>query len=249
MNIEKYRYYKNPNGTLYCSENKNVVPYIKEKIDLMYADPPYNFNAGGGKGFYRRPGKRTIIQKLKDSFGHKFNPKEFFDLTDSIPKFKPWNIYVWTNKKLMPVYLNWALKNKMNFNILTWHKMNCPPLWKNNYLPDTEYLLFFRKKGAYFDSTLNIDKYRKYWITTVNTLNKFNHPCPKPLDITLAPIEISCPPGGLVCDPYSGTGTTIVACERLGRRWISIERTKEYCETQAKRIDQEYHQFKTNHRR
>ncbi len=231
---------------MYCCNNKKIIPYIKEKIDLLYTDPPYNFNAGGGKGFYRRPGKETIIQKLNNAFGHNFNPKDFFFIVSSLQNFKPWNIYVWTNKKLIPVYLNWALKNKMTFDIIPWHKMNCPPLWKNNYLPDTEYMLFFRKKGAYFDSSLNIDKYRKYYLTSVNTNNKsrFNHPCPKPLPITLAPIEISCPAGGVVCDPYCGTGTTIVSCERQSRRWIAIDDMRKYCKIAAERIDKEYRDLK-----
>ena len=50
-------------------------------------------------------------------------------------------------------------------------------------------------------------------------------------------------PGDLVIDCFSGSGTTAVACERLGRRWIGIEISKEYCDIAVKRIEQERSQL------
>lgn len=244
--LKGYEYYRNELGVIYCGKNEIVTPLIKEKIDLLYADPPYNFNAGGGKGFYNRPSKQTIIQKLKNTFGHKFDPKDFFNLVDSINNFKPYNIYVWTNSNLILDYLNWARKNKMTYAIIPWHKLNAPPLKNNNYLPDTEYLLFFRKKRAYFDSSLETAKYRKYYLTSVNTnnVNKYDHPTPKPLEITFSPIEISCPPAGIVLDPYCGTGTTLVTAIRTGRHYIGIDDTEKYCKISKERVQDELRQFK-----
>lgn len=51
-------------------------------------------------------------------------------------------------------------------------------------------------------------------------------------------------PGDLVTDCFSGSGTTAVACERLGRRWIGIEISKEYCDIAVKRIERERSQMR-----
>lgn len=48
----------------------------------------------------------------------------------------------------------------------------------------------------------------------------------------------------VLTDPFFGSGTTGVACERLGRKWIGIEISKEYCDIAVKRIEQERNQLK-----
>ena len=48
----------------------------------------------------------------------------------------------------------------------------------------------------------------------------------------------------LVLDPFLGSGTTAVACERLKRRWIGIEIEEKYCEIAKKRIEAERRQLK-----
>ena len=42
--------------------------------------------------------------------------------------------------------------------------------------------------------------------------------------------------GDIVLDPFIGSGTTAVVCERLNRRWIGIEINPEYCEIAKQRI-------------
>jgi len=48
----------------------------------------------------------------------------------------------------------------------------------------------------------------------------------------------------IILDPFIGSGTTAIACERLNRRWIGIEISEEYCEIAAKRIENETRQLK-----
>ena len=50
--------------------------------------------------------------------------------------------------------------------------------------------------------------------------------------------------GQIVFDPFMGSGTTAVACERLGRKWFGCELEPKYCEIANKRIEAERNQLK-----
>jgi len=63
------------------------------------------------------------------------------------------------------------------------------------------------------------------------------HPTQKPLATVLPLIEYSCPPGGTVLDPFLGSGTVGIACQRLTRDCIGIEINPEYAEIARRRIE------------
>jgi len=66
-----------------------------------------------------------------------------------------------------------------------------------------------------------------------------SHPTPKPTFVFGRVIEYLTSPGDLVLDPFLGSGTTAVVCERLGRRWIGCEINSEYAAMAEKRIQRE----------
>ncbi|QEG21261.1 DNA-methyltransferase [Mariniblastus fucicola] len=49
-------------------------------------------------------------------------------------------------------------------------------------------------------------------------------------------IAATCPPGGVVLDPFSGAGTTAVVAHKLGRKFIAIDCNEEYCEMARRRL-------------
>lgn len=63
-----------------------------------------------------------------------------------------------------------------------------------------------------------------------------NHPTQKPLEIIERIIKASCPENGIVLDPFMGSGTTAVACQRLKRNYIGFEINSDYCKTIDERL-------------
>ena len=49
------------------------------------------------------------------------------------------------------------------------------------------------------------------------------HPTEKPVELLRILIETSCPPGGIVCDPFAGSGSAGEACRIVGRRYVGFE--------------------------
>ena len=65
------------------------------------------------------------------------------------------------------------------------------------------------------------------------------HPTEKPTGILEPLIEYGCPPGGLVLDPFGGSGSTGAACKATGRRAVLIEGDEKHAEDAAKRLQQD----------
>ena len=63
-----------------------------------------------------------------------------------------------------------------------------------------------------------------------------DHPTQKPLEIIERMIKASCPPGGVVFDPFMGSGTTAVAAKRCGRDFTGFELNPDYCQVIQQRL-------------
>jgi len=63
-----------------------------------------------------------------------------------------------------------------------------------------------------------------------------DHPTQKPLEIIDRMIYASCPPGGVVLDPFMGSGTTAVSAQRCGRQFVGFELNPDYCEIIQRRL-------------
>ncbi len=58
--------------------------------------------------------------------------------------------------------------------------------------------------------------------------NRDEHPCQLPETILERLILMTTDDGDIVLDPFNGTGTTVIAAKRLGRKYIGIELDKQY---------------------
>ncbi|REK40895.1 MAG: site-specific DNA-methyltransferase [Actinobacteria bacterium] len=79
-------------------------------------------------------------------------------------------------------------------------------------------------RHAVIDSEMN---------ATLNGDVFMDHPCQKPVKLLR---RLVCKYHGMILDPFTGSGTTGVACIQTGRRFIGVEIEERYCEIAAKRM-------------
>jgi DNA modification methylase len=70
------------------------------------------------------------------------------------------------------------------------------------------------------------------WSYTGNRL----HPTQKPVQVLRPLIDAFCRPGGIVLDPFCGSGSTLVAAKQLARRFIGIELDRVHYLTASRRL-------------
>lgn len=90
------------------------------------------------------------------------------------------------------------------------------------------YFLFYHPAGAMPGNV--------WEITPEDTQGRKYHYAPYPEELCYMPIRSSCPKGGIVLDPFSGTGTTIKVAYELGIRSIGIDLSEEYNKLALNRI-------------
>ena len=212
-----------------CMEGLKLID--DNSIDLVIIDPPYLLNINKVKNVSNMNRYANDLLNLKDGFDLKV-----LDLL--IQKMKKINIYIYCSKRQVKDLLNYFSNKNCNHEILTWHKQNPSPLINNNYLPDTEYILFFREKGVKLYG--NYHTKRKYYISLTNKVDKqkYKHPTIKPLELIEYHIENSSKEGDLILDCFAGSGTTLVGAINKNRRYIGFEIDKNYYEIAKKRIEE-----------
>lgn len=75
-----------------------------------------------------------------------------------------------------------------------------------------------------------------------DSAEKNGHPCPKPIGQWTKLLKRASRPGEAILDPFMGSGTTGVACVKLGRRFIGIELDPGYFDIACRRIEEAYRQ-------
>lgn len=198
------------------SENDVKALMQDEKADLVFTDPPYKLETEGGcKGKIRKSLKKL---DRNIAFIADFNPSDFLRVLPSVFSKNTFNAYIFCNKELLPIYLNWAVENKLAFNVLIWKKPSAIPIG-DSHRPDIEYLLFFRKNAIWHNALKGVNYSRCLEFGRESGL----HPTMKPIGLIANELQISSNKDSVILDCFGGSGSTLIACEQLKRKCRMIE--------------------------
>ncbi len=97
-----------------------------------------------------------------------------------------------------------------------------------------------RRRGLPHQATLTNDEFvdatRDVWEIDPESARRVGHPAPFPVELPLRLIDLYTYVGDLVCDPFMGSGSTLVAARRAGRAWVGYDTDAHYVELARRRV-------------
>jgi site-specific DNA-methyltransferase (adenine-specific) len=217
--LEDYEYFKTENGTLYQGDCLKILPLLEDdSVDLVLTDIPYNVVNRKDNG----------LRKLTKEDADVMN----FSISDLLPLCIGKTTYLFCGTEQVSLIRASFVAAGLSTRLLVWEKLNPSPMnGQHIWLSGLECCVFGKSKGAVFN-----DFCRSPILRYPSGQSKI-HPTQKPIQLFGDLIRVSSNEGDTVLDPFLGSGTTAVACEELGRRWIGIELSKDYCEIATKRLE------------
>ncbi len=254
---KKSLYYQNEEFTLIKGDSFRVLKKLPPKsIDMIFADPPYFLSSGGiscsgGKQVSVNKGDWDKSLEIKERLA--YHRKWIRECREVLKD----NGTIWVSATLHSVYAIGVALEMEGFSIINniiWQKTNpSPNLACRCFTHSTETVIWARKqltpkkKGNHtFNYELmkeeNDGKQMKdVWVfnepepefyvssvTSQSEKKEGKHPTQKPLGLLRRIIEASTNEGDLILDPFNGSGTTGIAANELGRKYIGIEQEEEY---------------------
>ena len=225
---------------IYLGDAYKLIKDVPDKsVDLIVTDPPYKIEGLSNKphGIFSKNGhtRKYEQEMLETGLG---NGMDYAILDDFMRVMKKTNIYIWCNKAMiLPLLKYFVEEKKLNFEIIILNKTNVPPFTSGHYLKDKEYCLYFWGKGVKLKPTFETGK--TVYVTKVNIQDRkdYGHPTIKPLSIIENLIRNSCERGGIVLDPFLGSGTTALAAKHLERNYIGFEINENYYKIAKDRLN------------
>ena len=137
-------------NTIQLGDCYELIKNIPDKsIDLVYVDIPYLYDSGGNVKENASALNKRVAKKMNNDLAKIKDGIDYSILDEFIRISKYIYIYVWCSKKQIFDLMDYFIKkHNCNFDILTWCKTNPTPTAFNQYLPDIEYCLLFKEKGA-----------------------------------------------------------------------------------------------------
>ena len=249
--MSKKYYYENKDFKLILGDSLKILKNIEPKsIDMIFADPPYflsddGISCSGGKMVSVNKGAWDKSISIEEK--HKFNRK-WIKLCYQVLKD---NGTIWISGTMHNIYsIGMALEQEgfKIINNITWRKLNPPPnISCRAFVHSTETILWAKKDIKKVKYKFNYELMKKLnngkqmkdvWETSLTKQSEKKcgkHPTQKPIELLEKIILGSTDEGDLILDPFNGSGTTGIVASKLNRKYIGIEKEKEYLDLTIRR--------------
>ena len=222
-------YYESGGITIYHGDCREVLPSLaRGSVDVLLTDPPFFMPATHYQSrveWQRSWSDTSVLAAFWSTV-----------LDCSVPLLKPSGHFVtFCNGDSYPVFYPEMYRRFDFLKCLVWDKghVGLGRVWRNQH----ELVIAGRWNDSEFveDGELRSDVMA--YSATPSAAR--DHPVEKPPAMLRHLLRPTCPAGGIVLDPFAGSGTTLRAAKDLGLKAIGIEGEERYCEIAAKRLSQE----------
>jgi len=201
-----------------------------EKADMVFTDPPYGVNIQGSKN-----GRATLIAGDLTQTAIPFS----FDLAVTLATASDARLYFCGGEGNLYLYQKLFEKHCRQLpRHLIWIK-NGFTMKPNGYHNQYEIIFHGYKPGGgslekWFGERTE-DAASDCWKISRDASSLYEHPTQKPVALPTRAIANSSPKGGLVYEPFGGSGSTFLAAEQLGRKCYGMEIDPTYCDVIVRR--------------
>jgi site-specific DNA-methyltransferase (adenine-specific) len=244
-------FYKSKDNTfsLIKQDTFKSLEELDTKFDMVFADPPYFLS---NDGLTIKNGKVVSVNKGDwDKSSGTFQINEFNRRWLSLVRnnMKD-NATIWISGTSHNIFSVGQTLTELGFkilNIITWEKTNPPPNFScRSFTHSTEQIIWARKEPKvphYYNYSLmkelnNGKQMKDVWKLPAIAKWEKNcgkHPTQKPLSLLTRIILSSTKVGDCILDPFTGSSTTGISANLLGRSFIGIDNNEEYLELSKNR--------------
>jgi DNA modification methylase len=229
---------------LLCGDSTNAEDVTRlmngQNAALMATDPPYLVDYQGDNHPQSWHNKPSVRDKHWDDYRDPDQAGDFFFafIDAALPHLLPdAAVYQWhANLRQSIVEASWARAGLHLHQVIIWVKAR-PVLTRSHYMWQHEPALYGWLKGNQPKRKPPANAHSVWQINQQGESDGI-HPTQKPVEISARPIEYHTPLGGLCYEPFSGSGTTIIAAERLGRRCYAMEIEPRYVDVAVRRWEE-----------
>lgn len=207
-----------------------------EKADMVFTDPPYGGNSGGLKPYTGEERKRRQQEGKSLVYRDKTlqNDKEVAWLANCFPEIPV------KDEATKLVFFKWDAFEVVKNAASCWGNPSALLVW-NRLKRANNFFRFQPQHELCFHWGNQSDKRAKSSLSNVFSIEKDErdiHPTVKPIALLEPIIEVCSSSGESIVDPFLGSGSTLIACEKTGRKCYGMEIDPHYCSVIIERWQQ-----------